>query len=191
MDSSKSLLSSSQLLNRVREGDDDALEALYRRYLGPLRRWARGRLPRWARSVVDTDDLVQESLLGSLRTVQRFVPERSGAFQSYLRGALKNRLTDELRRVRRRPQGAALAAEYPDGGLSPVEEAIGREALRRFGEAMGRLGPRDRDAVVARVELGLPYKEIADILGTPTPDAARMCVQRAIARLAKEMAAAP
>jgi DNA-directed RNA polymerase specialized sigma24 family protein len=40
---------------------------------------------------------------------------------------------------------------------------------------------------VLRVELGLGFDEIADQLGKPSADAARMAVARAIARLADEM----
>ena len=38
-------LSSTQLLARLKTGDDDAFTLLMKRYLVPLRRWAHGRLP--------------------------------------------------------------------------------------------------------------------------------------------------
>jgi RNA polymerase sigma-70 factor (ECF subfamily) len=182
------LLSTARLLERARGGDDVALEALYKRYLGPLRRWARGRLPGWARGAVDTDDLVQESLLGSLRNLGGFTPERSGAFQHYLREALRNRLRDELRRAGRRPPSELADSDLRDPGLSPAEVAIGRERLERFETALASLSSADRDAVVARLELGLPYVDVAELLGKPSADAARMAVKRAIARLAHAMA---
>lgn len=188
MERAADLLSTRQLIDLAKQGDDQALEVLFRRYLTPLRRWARGRLPNWARGMVDTDDLVQESLLGSLRTMAGFVPEQSGAFQSYLREALRNRLRDELRRAGRRPSGDAPGSDLPDPSLSPVEAAMGRENLERFEIALRTLSPSDRDAVVARVELGFSYEEIADLLGKASVDAARMAVKRAIARLARAMA---
>src|SRR5262245_26983886 len=60
------------LLERVRLGDKDALEALLRRYVPALRRWARGRLPRWARDLADTEDLVQETVVRGLRNLPTF-----------------------------------------------------------------------------------------------------------------------
>jgi len=42
--------------------------------------------------------------------------------------------------------------------------------------------------VVARLELGCSYQEIADLLAKPTPDAARMVVGRALTKLARLMA---
>ena len=61
------LASTSDLLRRAREGDSQALDDLIRRHQGPLRRWARGRLPRWTRDLRDTEDLVQETLTQTLR----------------------------------------------------------------------------------------------------------------------------
>ena len=40
---------------------------------------------------------------------------------------------------------------------------------------------------VARVEMGYNYEELAEVLGKPTPDAARKAAQRVLVRLAEEM----
>jgi RNA polymerase sigma-70 factor (ECF subfamily) len=53
---------------------------------------------------------------------------------------------------------------------------------------MERLRPEDREAVVARVELGLSHAEVAESLGKPSVAAAHMPVSRALVRLAEEMA---
>src|SRR5438045_1536488 len=90
-----------ELLERVRAGDAGAMDTLLGRYLPRLRRWARGRLPRWARDLTDTDDLVQDTLLRSFKQLQRFEQRSEGALQAYLRQAVINRIRDELRRRRR------------------------------------------------------------------------------------------
>ena len=56
----------------------------------------------------------------------------------------------------------------------------------RFLAALQRLRPADRLAIVWRIELGYSAEEIAKRLGKST-DAARMTINRAVARLAKEM----
>src|SRR5687768_6490718 len=91
-----------QLLERARAGDDEALERLFAKYLKPLRRWAAGRLPKWARDMADTQDLVQETLLQTFRKIEGFECRGEGALQAYLRQALMNRIRDELRRFDRR-----------------------------------------------------------------------------------------
>src|SRR3954471_24248548 len=55
------------LLQRVKSGEDEAFERLIAHFLPPLRRWASGRLPRWCRDLMDTDDLVQETVIRVLR----------------------------------------------------------------------------------------------------------------------------
>jgi RNA polymerase sigma-70 factor (ECF subfamily) len=52
---------------------------------------------------------------------------------------------------------------------------------------LSRLRPDDREVVIARVEMDMSYEEIAQLLGKPSADAARMAVHRALLRLAVEM----
>src|SRR5437867_2197018 len=87
-----------RLIERARAGDELALGQLFARHLKPLQRWASGRLPIWARSVADTDDLVQDTLLQTFKRIETFEPRHAGALQAYLRQAVLNRIRDELRR---------------------------------------------------------------------------------------------
>ena len=43
------------------------------------------------------------------------------------------------------------------------------------------------EAVIARIEMGCSYAEVAELMGKPSADAARMMVSRALVRLAEEM----
>jgi len=175
------------LLQRVSGGDAQALDTLLRRYTPALRRWARGRLPHWARDMNDTQDLVQDTLIQAMKHFEHFRYERPGALQAYLRQALMNRIRDELRRAHRRPQATEIGETIPEGGRSPLEQAIGQEALDAYEAALAELRPEDRDAIIARLELGQTYDEMAPILGKPSPNAARMAVHRAVLRLVEKM----
>ena len=190
-DPPRELDSTFQLIDRARHGDQEALERLFARHLGPLQRWARGRLPKWARDLADTDDLVQDTLLRTFKRIDDFEPRRVGALQAYLREAVLNRIRDELRRKRRRPQIEELDGQELDHAPSPVEEAIGREAVDRYERALSRLRPEEREAIIARVEMGYTYEELAEALGKPSPDAARKAAERALVRLAEEMKTRP
>jgi RNA polymerase sigma-70 factor (ECF subfamily) len=175
------------LLERAREGDREAIELLVARHRPPLQRWASGRLPRWARDMVDTQDLVQETLFSTFKKIETFRPERVGALQAYLRQAILNRIRGELRRVGRRPASDTLDEEHVDPGPSPLEEAIGREATERYEAALARLRPEEQEAIIGRIELGYTYDELADALGRPSADAARKAAERALVRLVEEM----
>jgi len=187
--SSSDLASTTDLLRRAREGDAQALDDLIRRHVTPLRRWARGRLPRWTRDLRDTEDLVQETLAQTLRHLNDFEPRHEGALQAYLRQALINKVRDEVRRVGRYPTPAAIEEddEHADRSASPLDEAIGREAVERYEGALQRLRPEEREMIIARVELQQSYAQIAAAHGKASPDAARMAVTRALVRLAEEM----
>jgi RNA polymerase sigma-70 factor (ECF subfamily) len=176
-----------RLLDRARLGDQAALEQLFRRFLRPLQRWARGRLPAYARDLADTDDLVQDTLVQTFLRIDSFEPRGVGAFQAYLREAVLNRIRDEVRRKRRRPEIGGLDEREADRAPSPVEQAIGREAVDRYERALTRLRPEEREAIIARVEMGYSYDELAEALGKPSPDAARKAAKRALVRLAVEM----
>lgn len=175
-----------ELLHRVQAGDNAALDRLLVRYLPRLRRWATGRLPLRARDLLDTDDLVQDTVIKTLRRIQDFVPRHDGALQAYMRQVILNRIRDEARRAR--PLMSALDVDNErDLGPSPLEEAVGRERVERYEAAFERLKPEDQQAIVLRFELGYAYQEVADALDKPSPDAARMAVSRALVRLAQEM----
>lgn len=174
------------LLEKAKSGDHAALEQLIERSLPPLRRWARNRLPPWARSLDDTQDIVQDAVVRTLPRLSTFEARHPGALQAFLRQAVANRIVDEIRIANRRPQGD-IPESAADDAPSPLEQAIGREAAERYEQALQQLKPADREAIIARVELQQGYDEIAIALGKPSRDAARVAVARAIARLVAMM----
>lgn len=179
--------STARLLRRVRDGDRRAKDLLLKRYLVALQRFAHGRLPAGARDLLDTQDLVQITLIRALEHVERFEPQGPGSFLAYLRQALMNQIRDQARRVARSPARSDLPADLAVRERSPLEQAIGRDALERYESALARLSQEQQEAVVLRLELGFTYEEIAEAIGSPTANAARMLVTRAVARLAETM----
>ena len=179
--------STNELLQRVKQGDHGALEVLLERHLPRLRRWASGRLPRYVRDGSDTEDLVQETVIRTLRTIEAFEYRREGALQAYLRQALYNRIRDRIRQAGRRPRLETIDEEAPFEGASPLEQAIGHQTLERYEAALAALQPGDREAIVGRLELGYDYSELAAALAKPTSEAARKAVGRAVLRLAEKM----
>lgn len=176
-----------QLVLRAREGDAAALHALFERHVGPLQRWARGRLPRWARTMADTADLVQEALVQTLRRLDDFEPQGHSALQAYLRRSVDNRINDEFRRIARRGLAGALDDGQPDARPSPLDEAVAQQTEARYRAALKRLRPTDRRLVVARVELGYSLEQLALLTNRTRVDTARVALRRALERLALEM----
>lgn len=175
------------LLRRAQRGDGDALNTLLQRYLPALTRWAAGRLPRWARDLADTDDIVQETVLRTLRRLDTFEPTTGSGLHWYLRQAIWNRIRDEIRRTPHRPVAGPMDSDLIAVEPSPFEQAVGREVLDRYELSLSRLEPHEREAVVMRLEFGYTFAEIATATSRPTADAARKLVERAVVRLAAAM----
>jgi len=175
------------LLERARAGDRQAMDRLFARYLPILRRWATGRIPPGKRDLADTHDLVQETLIQTFKKIETFEYRGEGALLAYLHQVLVNRIREEYRKTTRRPDRTTIDESHVDQSPSPLEEAIGQQALETYERAMERLRPEEREAIVNRVEMGLSYEQLAVALGKPTADAARKAAQRALMRLAEEM----
>lgn len=181
------LTATSELLRQAKQGDDLAREQILHRYLPRLQRWASGRLPSHARSLLDTTDLVQETLLRTLEGLDRVEVRGPGGFQAYVRQAVLNRIRDQVRWSARRPGREELSEELRDPAPSPLEAAIGTAVLERYERALAGLSSEDQELLHLKIELDFDHAEIAAATGKPTRDAARMAVQRALSRLAEAM----
>ncbi len=181
------LTATQDLLAAAKRGDVRARDELLARYVPRLRTWASGRLPRFARSLLDTDDLVQDTLLRTLEGLDRVEVRGPGGFQAYVRQAVLNRIRDQIRWAGRRPGREEVPEDLHDPAPSPLEEAIGSDVLARYERAFTSLSESDQELLHLRIELGFEAEEIATMTGKPSRDAARMAVQRALGRLSEAM----
>ena len=182
-----SQLDSQELLVRLQKGDERAGSRLFARYLPLLQRLGHRRLPRWTRGAIDTADVVQDAVLYTFKRLPSFTPQRDGALLGYLRRTLINRIRDQFRLAARRPASVPIDSDHPGGEASPLDRTIDRETQARYRRALTRLRADDRDAILARLEHGYSYEQLALILNKPTAEAARVAVRRALVRLAGEM----
>ncbi len=177
-----------ELIAQARNGNRMAAEALLERCLPQVRRWAHGRLPQAARGHLDTGDLVNDAALHLIKRLDMFEPRHVGAMQAYLRQSIVNRIRDEVRRIGRRPPMEDLPDDCCSDYTSPIELAIRSEAYDHYREALTRLTPKDRELVVARIELQWSCAEIAERFGLPSVAAVGMAVTRALRRLVRKIA---
>lgn len=176
-----------ELLERARGGDRDAMDTLFGRLFPPLRRWAHGRLPSWARTISDTADLVQEALFSTFRRIDKVEVRRRGALQAYLQQAVRNRVRDALRGTARACRHEPLDAETPDDRPCPLELAMDAELRASYLAALARLRADDQQLIVGRIDLAYSYEQLALATGRRGAEAARIAARRAMVRLANEM----
>lgn len=178
------------LLRRIQAGDMSARDALYQRCLPLLTRWAHGRLPRYARAMSETDDLVQVTLLRALANLATFESNGSGSFLAYLRHILLNEVRGEIRKQQVRGVKVDVETlELSDGGDSVVESLVGAQRLRDYEAALATLTRRQQEVVVMRIEFGMSYAEIALEVGG-NADSVRMLIARALRSMAQTLAQA-
>ena len=175
-----------ELFRRARSGDDSALNSIYKRFWPSLCRVAHGRLPKCARGLTDTQDIVQNAMVNALKSVRNFEPNHPGAFLAYMHKCVINEIHTQVRKANRRPTVGPIPEDLVSGGPSPIEIAIGADTHDRYEQGLDMLDENDREIVIAYVEMGFSYAELAETLGIQA-NAARMRVGRALLRLAEAM----
>jgi RNA polymerase sigma-70 factor (ECF subfamily) len=148
------------LAARLRDGDSDAMNELYRRYSRPLFAIGRSMLADRDRA----EDAVQQTLVQAWRAAHTIDPARSLTSWIYTIG---RRVCIDLYRRDRRANDALTAdgvVSYGAGNVITVEKAWMIAEVRR---AVDDLPERERDIVRLSHLLGWSYPEIADHLELP------------------------
>ena len=165
-------------------GYPDPVATFMARYHAHFERWAHNRIPAWARPRLDTRQVVSETFAAVASDITDDAPS-DGLLLDRVRRSLYERVLHRVQQVAR-----DIAAEAADvTKVLPLRDAqVEQDLLQRYEHGLQRLPPRDRDAIIARTELALPWTETAHLLDTAQPDATRATVSRALVRLAREMA---
>ena len=165
------------VLSAAQEGSDWAWETIVRNYGSNLRRFFE------IRGMRDPDALVGEVFVDMARNIGTFTGDES-QFRSWVFVIAYRRLSDERRRLSRRPQETRLEAAPESNGVSrsaedEVLEVLGTAEAERLLEV---LTESQRDAVSLRVIAGLTLAETAAIMGKPV-GAIKALQRRAISKL--------
>ncbi len=185
------------LLERLRAGDHEAAETLFGMHRDRLRRALRVRIGPEHRSLVDHEDLLQNTILRALEQMDRFEWRGQGAFLAWLVRIATNLLRSELRGGAHRDAWGSPRRPLPieNGPPSQILDArVGeretpdQRAARREEEAtlelaLDRLPEEDRELVVNRKILGQDYASLAGDLAI-TEGAVRTRVSRALNKVA-------
>jgi RNA polymerase sigma-70 factor (ECF subfamily) len=182
------------LLESVTRGDRQALEELLARHRPNLRAFVEVRLDARLATRLDPSDVVQEAQLEVARRMDDFLRRRPMPFHVWIRKTAYERLLDLRRHHHRARRSVEREAALPDrsslllarplltGGPSPSQQLQARELTERVARAVERLSEADQEVLLMRHGEGLPFEEVACLLGIE-PDAARKRFGRALIRL--------
>jgi RNA polymerase sigma-70 factor (ECF subfamily) len=186
------------VLLRARDGQRDALDALFEWFRNYLLVLATTVVRRHLRGKADAADVVQEAMLRGWSSFAEFRGTTEAEWMGWLRRILSTTLINLDRRFgsasrdTRREQSLEtsvheaserLGSLLPGPDLTASQHMRARERGVALADALSRLDPPDRQVVELRILQGLEWQEIAELTGT-TGDAARMQCRRALARLA-------
>jgi RNA polymerase sigma-70 factor (ECF subfamily) len=152
-----------ELLERCRQGDGAAFEALLLRHQSAFFSLAL----RILGNREDAMDALQDSCVKAWRAIGE---QRGGAFRSWMNSIVARTCVD---RIRARRPTAPLEDEddrvipMPDPSPGPELLALSRERVRSIEVALGRLSPDHRAVILMRDLSGLSYEEIAESLDLP------------------------
>lgn len=149
------------LWQRAAQGDASAEETLIRRYYHLIRSCIR---PLFL-SGGDSEDLMQEGLLGLLSAIRAYRPEEEAAFKTFAEVCIRSRLLSAVRaagRAKHRPLNTSLPLEEREAEpTDPEALIIARESFEeRLHQLSTQLSDFERQ-VLLRYLNGLSYSEIA------------------------------
>lgn len=179
-----------ELLKRCLAGDNSAWETLLRAYTRKLYNLCY----RFTGRTDEAEDLTQEIFVKVYQTLRTF-DAAQGAFSTWLNRVARNHLVDHYRRTRKDRVTSSLEdqlatlEERPSVGMEPVGHVESRERQEVLQQALNRLSPDLREAVVLRDLHDLDYQEIAQVLGVP-PGTVKSRINRGrleLARVLKRM----
>lgn len=163
------------LVRRCIAGDAAAWEEIVQRY----HRRIYNICYRFAGSADDAQDLTQEVFIRMYRTLNSYDVER-GAFVTWLTTMTRNLLVDHFRKTRQdrltdsldttpseHEDAVPLGERIPDAGPAPDSGIQSREARETVHQALQKLSPELREAVILRDLQDMDYKEIAMVLKVP------------------------
>jgi len=153
-------------------------EAAYRELLSRYERPVFSLIYRMVRDRALAEDLAQETFIKVLNALDTYRPEFK--FSSWIFKIANNAAIDQLRKrevetlsldgapsARTADEVEATALQAVDRGESPLAELESRELGTEIEQAIGRLRPEYRTAILLRHVEGRAYEEIAEVMDLP------------------------
>ncbi|MHB1045133.1 MAG: sigma-70 family RNA polymerase sigma factor [Thermoanaerobaculia bacterium] len=157
-----------ELVERIREGDQGALDLLYKRYSAPVYSLV------WKvlQNSEEAEDVALDVFWQVWRQAGRYDPSR-GAPPAWIFTLARSRAIDRLR-ARKRREDRTVSIDDPELNIDPLDEKAAPDDVVSFRQnrdavraAMTKLSAVQREAVELAFLKGMTHVEIAERLGQP------------------------
>ena len=187
----KPISSSQGLIERIKDGDREALSALFEKHRPRLAVLIHYRISPELRSFFEVDDILQEAFLEAFRDFDQFTYQSPGSFMSWLARIADHVMADLARSQGRQKRHAAEMLRFrsesnplgpePLDSKTPSRILAEEEGLRRLLAKLNSLPENYRQAILLMKVEGLSTQEAAARLGKSN-DATALLLHRALKR---------
>ncbi len=182
--------SDEELIERIRAGEPECMDLLIERYKGQVRREARTLYLIGG----DSDDLIQEGMLGLFKAIRDYRPEKETAFGAFAKLCISRQIYTAIQAASRQKhtplnsyveltEGLDAAGEGPRG-KSPEELLIDQESAENLQVRIEALLSPMENTILERYLNGENYIQIAEKMGK-TPKSIDNALQRIRRKLKK------
>jgi RNA polymerase sporulation-specific sigma factor len=174
-------LEDEELVERVRAGDDRAIDLLLNRY----RHYARAKARSYFLAGADKEDIVQEGLIGLYKAIRDFQADKNSAFRAFAELCMTRQIITAIKTATRQkhmPLNSYVSLNRPSGddddderplsdalthkvSTDPADLVISAEEIESIKASVGRV-LSDFEAEVLQLYMdGKSYQEIGGMLG--------------------------
>lgn len=189
------------LVRRAQRGDLEALDRLFARYYPRVLAIVRVRLGSALRERMESSDVLHAALIDAVRSFDRFEPRDAASMTHWLARIVENCIRESARRERAAARDPAwerafahLATSRSSLNWEPAaatesagSEVQARERRAQLEACLAELEEAHREVLLLRHYAEAPWESVAEIMGHPSPDAARMLHARALNALRKSL----
>ena len=197
------LTQSLDLVRLAQGGNPEALNRLFSRYYERVRRVVRMRLGRKLRSSLESGDILQETFAVAVKGFDRFEMREEASLINWLSKLAERQIiaAADYHGAKKRDRDIEIAMDAPIAGAGssefrlefganvpgPGELAAADEEALLVELSMEQMSEEYRDLLILRNYVGASWEHIAEAVGSPSPDAARMMHARGMIELGKHL----
>jgi len=197
------LTQSLDLVRSAQGGNPEALDRLFSRYYERVRRVVRMRLGRKLRSSLESGDILQETFAVAVKGFDRFEMREEASLINWLSKLAERQIiaAADYHGAKKRDRDMEVAMDAPQTGTGtsefrlefgasvpgPDELAAADEEALLVELSMEQMSEEYRELLILRNYVGASWEHIAETVGSPSPDAARMMHARGMIELGKHL----
>ncbi len=188
------------LLQRHKDGSRGAIEELFRRYEGRVRRIVQVRMGAFLRTRSDVEDVVQETLMRAFTSIDRFETQEDAKLINWMASIAENSLRDlfgrekaqkrdagrevPMNKLRGNDHGDSMAWDIASPSVSPAEKASTSEVETIIDDCLLELKEEEREIILLVDYAGASWEYVLEQTARPTVEAAQKFHRRARINLA-------